>query len=201
MIARRVAEGAYVKVVCFVVGGLTYRHSGASPSAQARTLELVAACGVLGVHDVDVLYNDLNCRLDTLPQLELIKKLDAILDAGNFDEVYFPYAGHHQDHRAVHDAAYAALRLTAGRRVPPLAALYEYTFIGWTPREVAGGRYYINISDNLEDKLAAMRCYDTQFRPGDQPISGEALTALARIRGVEAGVPFAELFYIQRLID
>lgn len=58
--------------------------------------------------------------------------------------------------------------------------------------------FYLNISENdLDKKINFLNMYSTQMREGQR--GGESLISLARIRGNEVGLEYAEAFHIHRL--
>jgi LmbE family N-acetylglucosaminyl deacetylase len=58
--------------------------------------------------------------------------------------------------------------------------------------------FHVDISSGINTKLKALRCYETEKRVFPHPRSEEAVTILARKRGVEAGYTHAEAFMIVR---
>ncbi len=193
-IARRVAEGWRVDVV---VARLTSGDASPAEVAELRA-DLVRAGEVLGVTRTTVLIEGGEGDLDHLPRRELVARIDTLFEEEGYAEVLFPYASHHQDHRAVHEAVFSALRprpaLNGLRRV----GLYEYPWVGWDPAPPPGGRWYVDISEHLETKIAALEAYrDLRDRDG-HPISIAGVRALAAQRGVECGVRHAELFRVLR---
>lgn len=201
LIARRALEGAAVHVVVGAVGGLHHRHLETAATTECRKNELLAAAAILGVARTTILYEGLDMRLDTVPEVELVTSVDAILDETRYDEIYFPYASHNHDHRVLFNVAFAALRNTPGRPTPRVVALYEYAYVGWQPQEIRGGRMYVDISSTLERKLAAFEAYPSQLKAAPHPCSRHGIETLARMRGLEAGVAAAEMFYLQKLVE
>ena len=201
MIARRTSEGHRVDVVVVATGGIKGRHLDYTPGVAQRLNEFEQSCNILGAVANQVLYLTKDMMMDTIPQLELVTKLDEVLDFYDFDEVYIPCPGFNHDHAAVYNAAYAALRLTTGRRPPSLVALYEYTFSAWNPGKVHGGKMYVELtSEHMIKKLEAFAAYKSQVKPAPHPSSLTAIKILAQQRGIECGADYAELFYIQRMI-
>jgi LmbE family N-acetylglucosaminyl deacetylase len=58
----------------------------------------------------------------------------------------------------------------------------------------------VDISETLEVKLKAMKAYKSELKEFPHPRSLEAISALARSRGVSIGVKAAEAFMIIREI-
>lgn len=193
------AEGHNVDLVVCVVGMVKRREEQVKATANRRTDELAAAAKALGVRQWEVLFEGIENKLDSLPLLDVVAKLDAILDRG-YDQVFFPLKSHHQDHRVIHDACYAALRQGARSNPPSLIAAYEYAYNGWYPDAAPAGRMYVDISAYMDAKKAVMSEYASQLYPPPHPISIEAIDALGRTRGVECGRPYAEMFQVARLV-
>jgi len=197
--ARCQMRGDCVWLTVVALGG--ERAPGQAEDFTVRQRELAQASQLLGVERVDVLFPGYNMRLDTLPTVELVSKLDAILALANFDAVYLPYAAVNHDHMTVYRAALAALRPATGRPQPRLVAAYEYAQIGWQFDVVPGGQYLIDITPWLERKLAALACYTSQVRPYPHPCSSEAIRTLAQFRGLAMGTRYAEMFYALRMVS
>jgi LmbE family N-acetylglucosaminyl deacetylase len=199
LIAKATSNNSYVEIVYGATGGLHHHHLRAAASTAERTSEIAAACDILGVDSWSILYPGLDMQLDTVPQLELVTKLDAILDAGHFDEVYVPYPSHNSDHQVLHRAARAALRPGARESIE-LIAMYEYVYPGWCQVTDAGGRIYVDISDFIELKCRALMAYKSQIQSAPSPASTYGVRALAALRGLEACVDHAELYHLLQLL-
>jgi len=194
MVAKRQSDTVHVAVA--TVGGPRRPHLGYEPTVQQRYDELVAAMGILGVKRFHVLWDGMDKRLDTLPQLEMVTRLDAILEGTDYDEVYFPSPSHDHDHRTVSEAALAALRPYGHRHMPSLIAQYEYAYLGWGQQPVQGGRMYVDISGVIAVKERALEAYRSQMREPPHPVSIQGMRTLASLRGLESGHTFAEMFWL-----
>lgn len=199
LIARRRAEGHDVEVVVATLGDVR-RGDAIKSSAATRQAEMVEAASILGIATPTVMYPGLENRLDTLPLLDLIGRIDALVGDGRYDQVLAPYPSHHQDHRRVFEACHAALR-ERGTGRPSLYALYEYSQIVHAVDTVPAGRLYVDITEHMAKKRAAVSAYRSQIGAAPHPLSTEAMEALARQRGFECGKAFAELYYVLRIVD
>ncbi|MCG8420965.1 MAG: PIG-L family deacetylase [Proteobacteria bacterium] len=198
-ILRSVAEGHSVDVVVVTVGNVNRRHEEVKSTKSTRLREFEAVAAELGLSNYSVLFEDYENKLDMLPMLEIISQLDSALDAG-YDQVFFPYASHHQDHRVMYEACFSALREGARDNPPSLIAMYEYTYIGWAPASVPGGRYFVNITPYMERKKAILSLYSSQLHSEPHPISIGSVETLARMRGMESGTQYAEMFYLLKMV-
>jgi len=61
--------------------------------------------------------------------------------------------------------------------------------------------WIIDITENIEKKLQALRCYKSQISESSNPRSIEAVEALAKFRGTQAGFSFGEGMHIIRKIS
>lgn len=193
MIAKMSDAGHNVDVIVVAMGW--------TPIVE-RMLEFRKASEVLGVRHNTVWYMDKESYLDIVPQHQLVRKLDDLLDNYIYDEIYYPCpAQHHHDHRAVEEACRAALRPGAHRPGPSLVATYEHTFPGWSPNPYTSGRMYVDITDYLDRKCEAWLCYRSQVEKNgpNHPVSVKGIRALAAMRGIEAGCESAELYNIVQL--
>lgn len=199
LIAKQAARGDEIHLVIGAIGGLRQRHLDSAPTVEERWSEVIEAANILGLARVQALYEGLDMRMDTVPQVELVSNIDAILDSEAYAEVYLPCPSHNHDHEAVLRASFAALRPAAHINAPDLIAQYEY-YYGWTQLSMPGGKMYVNIAAYMETKERAMKAYKSQVRSSPHPTSMETIRTLASMRGLEAGFEFAELFHLLKFI-
>ena len=150
-------------------------------------------------------YNDEIIHIDTMPQQELIELLGfrskiAISKIKPTIVAIPTIFSTHQDHTQ----AYKALRTHSQKtsHLPHLVVSYEspeYYF--WSAASEFGKfspNFYVNLSKSeINKKIKAMNMYKTQIRADQR--DGSSLTALARIRGNEIGLEYAEAYHIHRL--
>lgn len=112
--------------------------------------------------------------------------------------VFIPHKGDmHIDHRAVVDAAMVALRPVS---CPSLKGIFAYETLSETDWNVPSidnafiPTVYVDISDEIDIKLEAMRCHNSQLCEYPHPRSIEALEALAKHRGCTVCSKYAEAF-------
>jgi LmbE family N-acetylglucosaminyl deacetylase len=199
-IARMTSEGHRVHVVVATRG----RPPVFSEEGEEVTRrEAVEAHRRLGVHATHWLGMPA-AEMDTLPHREVNERVRAALCEIEPDEVYVPFRGDiHQDHQIVFDAALVAVR-PHGRRSP--AAVYAYETLSetnWNASFLTPGfqpTHFVEISGQLDAKLAALRCYASQMRRFPHERSVEAVRALAMLRGATVSVPAAEAFVIVRSV-
>jgi LmbE family N-acetylglucosaminyl deacetylase len=169
-----------------------------------RQGELMAACSVLGVAHVSVLFPDVDF-IDGIGDADIVTALDEVLDDLRPDLVAIPsMAGYHNEHRRIADLAVSACRPGGGRTygfAPPSVLYYEAPADVSSPTGAWSPTIYVELSrDDLSAKLAAMSCHASQMRESPSERSLDALDALARLRGMQVGVRAAEAFAPRRLL-
>jgi len=154
--------------------------------------------------DYDFLpFENMDCELDKLPLKRIITEIEDRVQRFRPDLVIMPEpGGFNQDHRAISEAALAALRPNGGtfNFRPPMVAVYEEPSDYWTlETEQHHPILYVTLTDeDLERKCQAMRAHISQDRPHPSERGVEAIKALAVLRGAQAGVPLAEAFEVRR---
>ncbi len=174
------------------------------PEAQVEQVRAEArrAAEALGVSDLRFL--DLPVvRVAELPAHEVNTVFDRLMADVRPDWVFLPFPwDRHGDHRRIYEAAMVALRPSPGRQVARRIlcgeTLSETHWHGPGAEPPFDPQVHIDISGDLDAKLAAMRCYASQLRPPPHARSLEAIEALARFRGANVGVAAAEAFVLVR---
>ena len=58
--------------------------------------------------------------------------------------------------------------------------------------------YYVDITDQIDSKIAAFACYHNELQAYPHPWSREGLSLLARYHGMQAGLEYAEAYHVIR---
>ena len=172
---------------------------GCGPTAD----DLAAAASAFGFRQTHELELP-ETRLDALPLTDLIQRIGAVVRAVSPEIVYLPYRGDaHSDHRVVFDAAVActkAFRYPSVRQVLVYETLSETDYALNPDRNGFAPNLFVDISAQLERKLAILRLYPSEIAPPPFPRSEEAVRALAVVRGAACGRHAAEAFMLLREI-
>lgn len=164
-----------------------------------RPRQIRAAADVLGIKDIYVLGFP-TVKLDTIPQKELNENIAGVARKVLPDTLYIPHRGDlNRDHQLVHEAALVVARPIAGQSIKHVLVYEarsetEWGFLPFTPT------VYENIADEMESKLEAMKVYASEVKSFPHPRSLEAIEALAKTRGSEAGLKRAEAFMLVRSV-
>jgi len=190
---HQVKDGARIVVVLGTIGGINERQN-----FEMRLAEATQVNERMGA-EWFYLFKDKDAMLDTVPSLEITAKLDNYIEQYRPDEIFINYRSRHQDHIKMYDCAMASMRLKEGY-MPKLIALYEYPFVSDGLDIVRGGKIYHDISDNIDDKVALFNLYASQVKDAPSPLNESGIKSLASIRGLECGMKYAEMFYVQKML-
>jgi len=153
--------------------------------------------------DHQYLYENTDGDLDQMPMKRMVSDIEYHIQMFLPDLVIMPEpGGYHQDHRAISQAAIAALRPNGGtfNFRPPIVAVYEEPSDYWTlETEQHHPILYVTLTEeDIHRKCQAMKSHLSQDRPHPSERSVEAIRALAVLRGAQAGVPYAEAYGVRR---
>lgn len=201
-IARTIAEGGEVFSVVATASDQHFLHLDRTVTKAERYAEFEAACESLGVRRRTILAPGYEAELHLHSMGRLVQQIDRLMADWQPTEVLIPLPSSHQDHVYMYQAGLAACRPTQSKAFINLVAAYEYPSTGWGPGGEASpsaGGMYIDIAGYLHAKLSALNCYVTQMRNGNALISTDGVEVLARLRGIESGFTYAELFRVLRM--
>lgn len=196
-IARHVKEGDSVHILIVADGETSRRNRAVDMRAQAaadaaRTLG-AGPPRLLGLADQ---------RLDTVPLLEVTQAIERMLAETAPSVVYTHHPNDlNADHCIVARAVMTACRPMPGSAVTAIYGFETPSSTEWAPPDATEAfvpARFVDISDTLAVKMAALRHYDAEMRPFPHPRSYEAIEALARWRGATAGMRAAEAFVVLR---
>lgn len=207
-IAKLVSEGHQVTVG--ILGeGVTSRSDQRADVDQSALAVLQGqathASRSLGVHEV--IFGGLpDNRFDSVPLLEIVKLIERWIGKVKPSRVYSQHGGDlNIDHSVTYRATLTATRPTgAGCGVCEVLAYEvpsstEWAFHSFEP--VFHPNIFVNIEKYFDQKVDAMRAYDSEIRAFPHPRSEENMRALATHWGATAGVPLAEAFQLVRRLE
>ena len=132
-------------------------------------------------------------------------RISKIVNDFNPHIVFCPYPDRHVDHRLVFDSVMVATRpVGIGRDIEIVATYETLSETHWNAPHIEPNftpNWVVNISDYIDTKLAALKCYESQISDFPGPRSIEAVESLAKFRGTQAGFGYGEGFHIVRMIS
>ena len=202
-------ESATHDVRILILGeGITSRHAlpGDADATDLDTLkrDARAAGALLGATSVD--FGGLpDNRFDQVPLLDVVKTMEMRLAEYRPEVIYTHHPG---DLNVDHGITFRAV-LTATR--PGASAVLVREILAFevpSSTEWSFGRIdtafrpnvFVDASETLERKIAAMACYRSESRPAPHPRSAEKIRAVAAQRGAASGMRYAEAFELIRTL-
>lgn len=205
--AARLAAGGEDVFIAIFGEGVTSRAERREDAPADEVAQLGRTAGkvarLLGAQDV-FLYGFPDNRFDTVPVLEIAKKIEDLIARLAPGTVFTQHGGDlNIDHERLFRAALAATRPLPGSPVKTVyayevASSTEWAFGQFSPRFMPDT--FFDITATLETKIRAMALYESEARAFPHPRSPEALRAAARRLGGMAGVGAAEAFQLIRRI-
>jgi len=194
-LAAHAAAGDEVQVLLLATG-LSARGSHDEQALQVLRGQSEAAARELGVaHTTFADFPDNS--MDSVPLLKVIRKIEEFLDDFQPQTIYTHYDGDlNVDHRAVNAAVATACRPLPDRKDLAILACEVNSSTEWSlnPDDRFHPTEFLDISDFLEAKLRALRCFEDEIRDWPHPRSVEGVEALARWRGAQSGLGLAEAY-------
>ncbi len=206
IMARCRKEGAAVKVV-FLGEGSTSRFDASEREGQEalaaieeRQKSAKMALEILGVEDW-AFYDLSDGLFDMTSVLDIGKIIESEIANFSPDTVFtHSHVDANNDHGITFQATLQATRPGALNHVENVLSYEVPTSTEWRFTEAFTPNYLVGIEDEMEAKVKAMAAYTSEQKPYPFPRSAEGLRTLAKVRGMQAGLPYAEAFQVIRAI-
>jgi LmbE family N-acetylglucosaminyl deacetylase len=204
--ARLIREGHDVRIA-ILAEGLSSRYAQREDVDQRQLRHLHAraqqAADKVGAKEL-VLCKLPDNRMDTVPLLDVVKLVEELITRFRPEVIYTHHPGDlNVDHGVVHRAVLTATRPVAGQCVREIYAFEVASSTEWAFQRlepVFRPSVFVDVTETLETKIAALSCYDTETRKFPHPRSAEALRAIAARWGSVAGLQAAEAFELIRSV-
>ena len=181
--------------LCVITEGASAQYKN-KKMIKIRKEACIASGKILGINDFTFLgFPD--AKLDSIPQLEINKKLEKLIKKIKPEIVYTtPDNDLNKDHQKIHESTLVVTRPLSSSVKQILA--YEISSIVKTPFVPT---VYEDISKEFLDKIKAFKMYETEIEKFPHSRSIEVLESLAQFRGMESGLIKAEAFHLIRKIS
>ena len=144
-------------------------------------------------------------RFDTVPLLDIIKSIERVIQKIKPNGIFTHHYGDlNIDHKITHKAVLTAARPVGNYTVKRILSFEVLSSTEWNYQNqtnIFTPNTYIDISETKNKKLEAMKCYKSEIRDYPHPRSLEAIEILAKKRGLEVGLNYAEAFNLIRSIE
>ncbi len=119
--------------------------------------------------------------------------VEKIIRKNAIDVVYTHWDGDsHQDHINTHKTVMAAARYVDNIYLFEQVPLPRANVVSYEPK------YYVNITNFLQTKIDSLKNYETEIRKYNHLL--ESVEALARYRGAQCGIKYAEAFEVVKQV-
>ena len=188
LIARLTELCQHVTIVVASCSSYTALHSKSVVDGTERVLEAGRAASLLNAK-LEVWQFPEN-QLHAVDREKLVSNIESTLDACRPDLVLIPLSSFNQDHEALWKACITALRPSRTGHLPGRVWAYEMPLNSWgdTGKDTGfTGKKYVPLDVcHLHRKNEALLCHKSQVVGRERSlISTTAITALARMRGLE----------------
>ena len=196
--AKHVAEGDTV-YVCVATKGAAplYSEEGVAYIRE----ELKKAHKIIGV--TESFFIDFPAvMMEEVERYKINGKMQDLINQLTPDIIYMPHFGDMQkDHSMVAESVMVAVRPKQKHKVKAVYAYETLSETEWNIPHTANSfipNVYNDVSDFIDTKIKALRCYQSQLSPFPNPRSEEAVLSLAKYRGSTVLVKAAEAFMLIR---
>ncbi|WP_339859768.1 PIG-L deacetylase family protein [Thalassospira alkalitolerans] len=193
--------------VIFLAEGITARFAPEDFDSQEVRSKIdrrhrngTKAMKLLGVDEKEIFFNTRYCcRLDSVPQIDITKEIEDHIHDFLPTKIYtHSEADANVDHRCAFWSMLAASRPIPSRPTVDVLTFEVLSSTEWNPTVPFAPNVFVDISQWLEAKLAAMVAYEDEMHLAPHPRSEEVIRALATYRGTQCGVKAAEGFRLVR---
>ena len=201
---RRLADEGNEVYALIMAEGITSRsdkrEEADKDELKALKEDAQSAAKVVGFKEI----NFLGCpdnRMDSMDLLDVIKKLTVYIEKYSPDIIFTHHHGDlNIDHRITNEAVLTCTRPMMGEKVKKIYAFETPSTTEWNYNysEPFTPNVYYDITQTVDAKIQGMDCYKSERRDYPHPRSGEALEALAKVRGSQCGFEKAEAFILLR---
>ncbi|GGE72091.1 PIG-L deacetylase family protein [Priestia taiwanensis] len=192
---RLVEEGHEVVSVITALGRKEEVHHMQKFSERANK--------VIGINEV-IFLKHANLELELIPLHELTKEIEELIETYKPSKIFTHHYGDlNSDHLVTFQAVLTATRPLPGRDPIELITFETVSSSEWnvaTPEKVFKPNYFVNVTNQMDKKIEALKHYEVEMRDFPHPRSYEGVRHLGNVRGMTIGVPYAEAFEIVRRI-
>jgi len=134
--------------------------------------------------------------------LDIVKRIEAVVAEVQPSIIYTHHGGDlNIDHRITHQAVVTACRPVPQSTVKAIYSFETLSSTEWSSPAIGTSFHptrFVDIKEFLGQKLNALEAYSDEMMDFPHARSIEGVKALARLRGVSAGMEAAEVFIVER---
>jgi LmbE family N-acetylglucosaminyl deacetylase len=166
---------------------------------EQRNSSAIKALSYLKIEDIE--FNNFPCgRLDQKPIILINKIIETAINGFVPDTVltHSPFDVNN-DHKIVYHSTIMATRPVSQNHVRRLMSYEVLSSSEWAYVETFLPNYFEELTErDVESKWEALSLYESEINNFPFPRSSDGIQTLARMRGMQSGVKFAEAFHLIR---
>jgi LmbE family N-acetylglucosaminyl deacetylase len=201
-IARLVNEGN--EAYTLILGeGITSRDEKRDTKKREKEIkelkkQIIKANEIIGIKKV-ITFDFPDNRFDSIPLLEIIKKIEKIKKQIKPDIIFTHYQNDlNVDHRKTYEAVITGTRPMVNETVKTIYSFEVLSSTEWKFPTTFNPNVFFDISKTINKKVEAMKHYKNELRSFSHPRSIETIDINAKMWGVKNGLKYAEAFYLVR---
>ncbi len=201
---KAVKKKSKIKVIYFGEGVSSRFPIGKELSKESlkakRTRELEAKKALKVLNIKDFKFGNRFCtKFDKYPLSEFISEAEKIIS--NFKpNIIFTHSNRdlNIDHGIVHKAVMTASRPKMTNTIKQIYSFEVPCSSNWIYEDKFNPNVYVDISKSIKIKQKAFQVYKNEIRPFPFPRSKIGIDTLAKFRGMQSGLKYAEAFRLER---
>lgn len=172
---------------------------------EAHHIQQLGRCAnkELGIEEV-IFLEHANLELELIPLHQLTKEIEKLINIYKPSKIFTHHYGDlNIDHHVTFQAVLTATRPLSIQQPIELITFETVSSSEWnihTNDKSFKPNYFVNITDQIDSKIAALKHYDVEMKNFPHPRSYEGIQYLGRVRGMTIGVPYAEAFEVIRRV-
>lgn len=190
---KLIKAGSQVTSVIMALGRKEEAHHIKKTSKQANEH--------LGIEEI-IFLNYPNLEMDNFSLHTINKKVEELIQVHQPDIIFTHHYGDiNRDHQITFQSVLTAARPLPYQKSVDIICFETVSSTEWTQHsddKTFKPNYFIDITDEIDDKIKALKYYDVEMRSYPHPRSYEGVRYLANYRGMSVGVHYAEAFEIIR---
>ncbi len=187
----------------FFTNGLTARSNQSKEIINERFEAALKASDIIGLDWIQH-SNFPDNKLDTVPLLEIVKVIENLKKEINPKIIYTHSAADlNIDHRIITEAALTAFRPQAGEIYEEIRLYEVQSATDYSHPKITKAfepNLFIDISETFDKKIDALLEYKDELKKIPNSRSIEGIKNLAKYRGFQVGIKYAEAFEVVRRI-
>jgi N-acetylglucosamine malate deacetylase 1 len=190
------------EVYCVYLADGVSSRSNSKENLEKRRKEIKESSEILGFKEIFV-YELEDNKMDLIPLLDIIKIIESIIQKIKPNIIYTHHSGDlNVDHRKTYEAVMTACRpcnFYSPREIRTFEVLSS-TEWQFNENHLFKPNIFVNIENEIEFKIKAMQSYNSELRKYPHSRSLEGIEILAKYRGLQSNLKYAEAFRIERKI-